>query len=56
MTLRQVGELTPVTEIDGRTIGDRGKVKGAVTDQLQKTYREAVKTRLNWSTEIPNFC
>lgn len=50
-----MGELTPVTMIDGRAIGERGS-KGAVTERLQKAYKEAIKTRLDWSTEIPQFC
>ena len=29
--------------------------RGAVTELLQKTYKEAAKTRLDWSTEIPPF-
>ena len=51
-----MGELTPVTVIDGRIIGEKGKVKGAITERLQKAYKEAIKTRLDWSTEIPPFC
>ena len=51
-----MGELTPVTVIDGRVIGEKGKMKGAITTILQATYKEAVRTRLDWSTEIPPFC
>jgi branched-subunit amino acid aminotransferase/4-amino-4-deoxychorismate lyase len=50
-----VGELTPVTVIDGRIIGEKGKVKGAVTERLQQAYKEAIVTRLDWSTELPPF-
>jgi branched-subunit amino acid aminotransferase/4-amino-4-deoxychorismate lyase len=51
-TTGTMGELTPVTEIDGRKIGwERGKV----TELLQRTYKEAVATRDDWSTEIPPF-
>lgn len=51
-----MGELTPVTVIDGRVIGEMGRVKGVVTEKLQKAYKEAIKTRPEWSTEIPPFC
>ena len=55
-TTGTMGELTPVTQIDGRVIGQNDiPKKGVVTELLQKTYKEAVKTRLNWSTEIPPF-
>eukprot|EP00581_Thalassiosira_minuscula_P014340 CAMPEP_0183729772 /NCGR_PEP_ID=MMETSP0737-20130205/31159_1 /TAXON_ID=385413 /ORGANISM="Thalassiosira miniscula, Strain CCMP1093" /LENGTH=681 /DNA_ID=CAMNT_0025962053 /DNA_START=97 /DNA_END=2142 /DNA_ORIENTATION=- len=56
-TTGTMGELTPVTRIDGRVIGWKNEMKrGVVTELLQKTYKEAVKTRLDWSTEIPSFC
>ena len=56
-TTGTMGELTPVTKIDGRTIGWENTTKrGAVTELLQNAYKEAVKTRLGWSTEIPPFC
>mmetsp|Transcript_16941 Transcript_16941/g.30758 ORF Transcript_16941/g.30758 Transcript_16941/m.30758 type:complete len:690 (+) Transcript_16941:124-2193(+) len=56
-TTGTMGELTPVTIIDGRSIGWNNTTKrGAVTELLQSTYKEAVKTRLDWSTEIPPFC
>ncbi|KAL7500691.1 hypothetical protein ACHAWT_008546 [Skeletonema menzelii] len=53
-TTGTMGELTPVTKIDGRVIGS-GK-KGIVTEQLQQAYKRSIETRLDWSTEIPNFC
>jgi branched-subunit amino acid aminotransferase/4-amino-4-deoxychorismate lyase len=55
-TTGTMGELTPVTVIDGRVVGEKGKRKGAVTDRLQKAYKKAVEQRLDWSTEIPPFC
>jgi len=56
-TTGTMGELTPVTMIDGRVVGWNNTMKrGVVTELLQKTYKEAVKTRLDWSTEIPQFC
>ena len=36
------GGLTPVTAVDGRTIGD-GRVPGPVTIELRRLYREAVE-------------
>ena len=53
-TTGTMGELTPVIDIDGRQIGDKAN-RGVVTEQLQKAYKEAVATRLHWSTEIPPF-
>ena len=51
-----MGELTPVTKIDGRKIGwNDTMTRGVVTEVLQKAYKEAVATRLDWSTEIPPF-
>jgi len=56
-TTGTMGELTPVTMIDGRVIGWENMMKrGVVTELLQNTYKEAVETRLHWSTEIPPFC
>eukprot|EP00898_Chlorokybus_atmophyticus_P002908 jgi/Chlat1/3618/Chrsp237S03618 len=46
-----MGELTPVVEIDGRTIGD-GKV-GEVTTKLQHAYARWVKTKAELSVAIP---
>ncbi|KAL7538377.1 hypothetical protein ACHAXR_009748 [Thalassiosira sp. AJA248-18] len=55
-TTGTMGELTPVTQIDGRVIGYKSTMKrGEVTELLQKAYKEAVATRLGWSTEIPQF-
>ena len=55
-TTGTMGELTPVTKIDGRAIGYRNSMtRGVVTETLQNAYKEAVATRLHWSTEIPPF-
>lgn len=56
-TTGTMGELTPVTTIDGRTIGweDGTRGRGPVTELLQSVYRKAVETRMDWSTEIPAF-
>lgn len=48
-----MGELSPVVVIDGRRIGNMRR--GDVTARLQIAYKEAVATRLEWSTEIPPF-
>jgi branched-subunit amino acid aminotransferase/4-amino-4-deoxychorismate lyase len=53
-TTGTMGELTPVTKIDGRVIGS-GK-RGILTERLQKAYKRSIETRLEWSTEIPPFC
>ena len=53
-TTGTMGKLTPVTEIDRRGIGRESK-RGTVTELLQRTYKEAVATRDDWSTEIPPF-
>jgi branched-subunit amino acid aminotransferase/4-amino-4-deoxychorismate lyase len=53
-TTGTMGELTPVTKIDGRVIGS-GK-KGVLTERLQQAYKRSIETRLEWSTEIPPFC
>lgn len=55
-TTGTMGELTPVNKIDGRIIGwqSTGK-RGPVTERLQNAYKDAVATRLHWSTEIPAF-
>lgn len=50
-TTGTMGELTPVTMIDGRVIGT-GKL-GKTTARLQDAYKESVRTRLDWSTKIP---
>lgn len=51
-TTGTVGELTPVINIDGRTIGDGGM--GKVTERLQKVYSQ-LPERPGWATEIPPF-
>jgi branched-subunit amino acid aminotransferase/4-amino-4-deoxychorismate lyase len=55
-TTGTMGELTPVTTIDGRPIGWRTTMKrGAVTELLQRAYKDAVAKRGDWSTVIPQF-
>ncbi|KAL3763171.1 hypothetical protein ACHAWU_006196 [Discostella pseudostelligera] len=55
-TTGTMGELTPVTKIDGRSIGWRSTMKrGVVTELLQKAYKDAIATRDDWSTMIPLF-
>ena len=51
-TTGTMGELTPVTMIDGRVIGD-GK-RGPITELLQSTY-STLPERDGFSTEIPPF-
>lgn len=51
-TTGTMGELTPVTMIDGRVIGD-GK-RGPVTSRLQEAY-SLLPERDGWSTPIPPF-
>jgi len=51
-TTGTMGELTPVTMIDGRVIGN-GK-RGPITTQLQEVYR-TLPERPGWATEIPPF-
>lgn len=51
-TTGTVGELTPVTMIDGRVIGT-GKV-GPVTKKLQIVYK-GLPDREGWSTPLPDF-
>lgn len=53
-TTGTMGELTPVTMIDGRVIGKENR-RGPVTELLQRTYKDAVATRDDWSTLIPPF-
>ena len=53
-TTGTMGELTPVTLIDGRVIGKEGK-RGQVTELLQRTYKDAVATRDDWYTDLPPF-
>ena len=52
-TTGTMGELTPVYEIDGRTIAD-GKGAGPVTKRLQEVYKDCPE-REGWSTPIPEF-
>ena len=47
-----MGELTPVTMIDGRVIGTG--MRGAVTTRLQEVYSN-LPERPGWSTAIPPF-
>ena len=51
-TTGTMGELTPVTEIDGRIIGSGSR--GEVTKRLQDVYR-TLPERPGWATEIPPF-
>lgn len=51
-TTGTMGELTPVTMIDGRVIG-KG-VRGEVTTRLQEVYK-TLPERPGWSTEIPPY-
>lgn len=51
-TTGTMGELTPVTEIDGRIIGT-GK-RGPITERLQTVYK-TLPERPGWATEIPPF-
>jgi len=51
-TTGTMGELTPVTWIDGRVIGD-GSV-GPITKQLQHIYR-TLPERPGWAHEIPEY-
>lgn len=47
-----MGELTPVTMIDGRVIGDGAR--GEVTSRLQEAYSHLPELP-GWTTEIPPF-
>lgn len=51
-TTGTMGELTPVTMIDGRVIGSG--VVGPVTQRLQEAY-STLPERLGWATSIPPF-
>eukprot|EP00536_Pseudo-nitzschia_multiseries_P007079 jgi/Psemu1/65868/estExt_Genemark1.C_1600026 len=51
-TTGTMGELTPVTKIDGRVIGSG--VRGVITKRLQDAYK-ALPAKPEWSTEIPPF-
>lgn len=51
-TTGTMGELTPVTMIDGRVIGDGSR--GDITSRLQDAYK-TLPERPGWATEIPPF-
>lgn len=51
-TCGTMGELTPVTMIDGRTIGDG--MRGKITSKLQYAYSR-LPDREGYSTELPTF-
>lgn len=51
-TTGTMGELTPVTMIDGRVIGSGSR--GPITKRLQDLYR-TLPERPGWATEIPPF-
>ena len=51
-TTGTMGELTPVTKIDGRVIGTGQR--GPVTARLQEAYK-TLPDRPGWSTELPPF-
>ena len=51
-TTGTMGELTPVTRIDGRVIGEG--ILGPITQRLQEAYK-ALPERPGWATEIPPF-
>ena len=51
-TTGTMGELTPVTKIDGRIIGTGER--GPVTAKLQEAYK-TLPDRPGWSTELPPF-
>jgi branched-subunit amino acid aminotransferase/4-amino-4-deoxychorismate lyase len=51
-TTGTMGELTPVTRIDGRVIGEG--VRGVITERLQEAYKQ-LPDRDGWATPIPEF-
>lgn len=51
-TTGTMGEITPVTMIDGRVIGTG--VRGEITKKLQDAFKN-LPDRPGWSTEIPPF-
>lgn len=51
-TTGTMGELTPVTNIDGRVIGNG--VRGEVATRLQEAYK-TLPERPGWATEIPPY-
>ena len=52
-TTGTMGELTPVTMIDGRVIGSG--TRGVITSRLQNEYKKLPERGLDWATEIPPF-
>jgi protein-lysine N-methyltransferase EEF2KMT len=52
-TTGTMGELTPVTTIDGRIIGSG--VCGAITKQLQDIYKTLPERGPDYATPIPEF-
>jgi len=52
-TTGTMGGITPVTTIDGRTIGS-GR-RGSLTEKLQQAYSQLL-SRSEFSTSIPHFC
>jgi protein-lysine N-methyltransferase EEF2KMT len=52
-TTGTMGELTPVTTIDGRVIG--AGVCGPITKQLQDIYKTLPERGLKYATPIPEF-
>ena len=51
-TTGTMGELTPVTNIDGRVIG--GGVRGVITERLQAAYK-TLPDRPGWATPLPPY-
>jgi branched-chain amino acid aminotransferase group I len=51
-TTGTMGELTPVTKIDGRVIGNGER--GVITARLQETY-QLLPERDGWATPLPDF-
>ena len=51
-TTGTMGELTPVTMIDGRVIGTGSR--GEITKRLQEAYK-TLPEREGWATPIPPF-
>ena len=51
-TTGTMGELTPVTLIDGRVIGSGER--GEITKRLQEVYR-TLPERPGWATDIPEY-
>jgi protein-lysine N-methyltransferase EEF2KMT len=51
-TTGTMGELTPVTRIDGRVIGEG--IRGVITALLQEEYKK-LPEREGWATPLPEF-